>query len=445
MKSKQDGKKRFYFKWPWNVVIYIILVVLLRIFAILPILLIMWWNKKQQPDGPEEGYCLQRTRGRLSGLIAAAIFLAIGGGAFLFFYLGQTLPKELERMDQSEKIVYYLSPVLGVIALAVGIFLAYRSLRDALCPEKSQLAKSIRAQLPYPDEAPPVQELFGMVDRDLKENGQWFGKVGIGKEWVLGDEVSSIPRIRGVFGRSEQRITHSGNRTRATLIVQLLIVDDRQHWQITDLRAPKELSAAMECLQQRAPAAIFGGYDSEEYHEFSSAKEEEWQAKERAYRQRKARVEEAERQEQERRSQNQVLTLPDGSVTSRMTADSLRQLLLQCRQNGENRPFHLVPGIPFQGEGRTFSRLVCFPGSGQEPVELFLEEYSGSPGEPGTYGWSAEVSPGEAETVLRDWLRGEVPALRNWTQMEYCNHGWQQASRRRSGETASAPPQPRRD
>ena len=29
----------------------------------------MWWNKKQQPDGPEEGYCLQRARGRLTGLI----------------------------------------------------------------------------------------------------------------------------------------------------------------------------------------------------------------------------------------------------------------------------------------------------------------------------------------------------------------------------------------
>ena len=54
MESKESSKKRFYFKWPWNVVVYIVLAVSLRIFAIPVILLIMRWNKKQQPDGPEE-------------------------------------------------------------------------------------------------------------------------------------------------------------------------------------------------------------------------------------------------------------------------------------------------------------------------------------------------------------------------------------------------------
>ena len=55
MEPKEPSKKRFYPKWPWNVLVYITLVVLLRIFSIPLILLIMWWNKKQQPDGPEEG------------------------------------------------------------------------------------------------------------------------------------------------------------------------------------------------------------------------------------------------------------------------------------------------------------------------------------------------------------------------------------------------------
>ena len=55
MESKKGSKKRFYLKWPWNVVVYIVLAVVLRIFSIPLILLIMWWNKKQQPDGPEEG------------------------------------------------------------------------------------------------------------------------------------------------------------------------------------------------------------------------------------------------------------------------------------------------------------------------------------------------------------------------------------------------------
>ena len=203
MESKETSKKRFYFKWPWNVVVYIILVAVLRIFAIPPILLIMWWNKKQQPDGPEEGYCLQRTRGRLTGLIAVAAFCAGGAGALWFFYLGQTLPQEAEQLDSQMRIFYYLCPFLGIGAILIGIFLAYRSLRDALYPEKSALAQSIRDQLPYPDEAPPVKELFAMVDQDLRENGQWAGKMGIGKEWVLGDSVSRISRIRGVFDRVE--------------------------------------------------------------------------------------------------------------------------------------------------------------------------------------------------------------------------------------------------
>ena len=74
--SRDTSKRHFYLKWPWNVVAYVVLAVVLRIFAVPVILLMMWWNKKQQPDGPEEGYCLRRTRGRLTGLIFAALFAA---------------------------------------------------------------------------------------------------------------------------------------------------------------------------------------------------------------------------------------------------------------------------------------------------------------------------------------------------------------------------------
>ena len=113
METEKDKKKRFYLKWPWNVVVYIFLVVLLRIFAIPFILLIMWWNKKQQPDGPEEGYCLQKTRRRLIGLIPAAFCLLFGGLSLGFFYMGHTLPEEAERLNEEMRIFYYLSPFLG--------------------------------------------------------------------------------------------------------------------------------------------------------------------------------------------------------------------------------------------------------------------------------------------------------------------------------------------
>ncbi|HIT80042.1 MAG TPA: sel1 repeat family protein, partial [Candidatus Faecivivens stercorigallinarum] len=154
----------------------------------------------------------------------------------------------------------------GSGAVLIGIFLAYRSLRDALYPEKSALAQSIRDQLRYPDETPPVKELFAMVDQDLKQNGQWCGKMGIGKEWVLGDVVSAISRIRGVFSRVERHTHHAGQRTQVTYTYEIWIVDDRQQRQVTSFKSEKQLEEAIDCLRHRAPAAVFGRYDSKEYN-----------------------------------------------------------------------------------------------------------------------------------------------------------------------------------
>ncbi len=445
MESKESPKKRFYLKWPWNVVVYIVLVVVLRIFAIPVILLIMWWNKKQQPDGPEEGYCLQRTHGRLTGLLWAAIFLIGGGLAIWLFLTAQSMPYEAERLKEEMSFGYYLIPVAGAGAILVGIFLAYRSLRDALVPEKSALAQSIRDQLPYPDEAPPVKKLFAMVDQDLKQNGQWCGKLGVGKEWVLGDAVSRISRIRGVFSRVEQHIRRAGKRTQVTYTYEIRIVDDRRELQVTSLRSKQEVEQAMDCLRRRAPAAVFGVYDSKEYQNLLYAKEEEQQyAQERAYRQRKAQFEQRERKEQERLAQNQVLTLPDGSVTSRITWDTIYQLLRQPNQKGETVPFQLVPGIPIQGEGHTFSRLACLAGGAAQPTRILMEEYSGTPGVPGQYAWTRDVAAGEAEDVLRGWLRGEIPSLENWTKMERSGRTWQQVMERPNRGPVPTPPQPHR-
>lgn len=446
METKETSKKRFYLKWPWNVVVYLVLVVVLRIFAIPVILLIMQWNKKQQPDGPEEGYCLQRTRGRLTGLIWAAVFLIGGGLAIWFFAVAQTMPYEVEKLKEELSFGYYLIPVAGAGAILVGIFLAYRSLRDALVPEKSALAQSIRNQLSYPDEAPPVKELFAMVDQDLRQNGQWCGKLGIGKEWVLGDEVSRIPRIRGVFSRVERHIRHAGKRTQATYIYEIWIVDDRRELQITSLRSKQEVEQAMDCLRHRAPAAMFGVYDSKEYKDLAYAKEEEQQyAQERAYRQRKAQQEEQDRQEQKRLDQNQVLTLPDGSVTSRISWDTIYQLLRQPNQTGETVPFQLVPSIPFHKQGHTFSRLACLAGGAAQPTRILIEEYSGTPGVPGQYAWTRDVAAGEAEEVLRGWLRGESPTLSGWTRMERSGRTWQQVMERGRRKPSPTPPQPHRD
>lgn len=283
--ERDKTKKRMYLKWPWNLVVYVLLVVLLRIFAIPVILLLMWWNKKQQPDGPAEGYCLQRTRGRLILLVwaAVALLMAAAGAA----YLTHSWTVDKTGWDYMEYIKLAVAGLLAVGGLLVAGYLAYIGLRDAFCPEKSQLARSIRQQLPYPEEAPPVKELFAMVDEDVRQNGQWFGRLAVGREWILGDEVSYIPRIRGVFWRDETRTRRSGNRVTTTRILQLWILDDRQQCRPTDLRQPKELQAALDCLRQRAPAAMFAKYDSREYNDCIHADEQQWYFMEREFERRK--------------------------------------------------------------------------------------------------------------------------------------------------------------
>lgn len=283
--ERDKTKKRMYLKWPWNLVGYVLLVVLLRIFAIPVILLLMWWNKKQQPDGPAEGYCLQRTRGRLILLVWAAVALLMAAAGAAYLTLSWTVDKT--GWDYMEYIKLAAAGLLAVSGLLAAGYLAYTGLRDAFCPEKSQLARSIRQQLPYPEEAPPVKELFAMVDEDVRQNGQWFGRLAVGREWILGDEVSYIPRIRGVFWRDETRTRRSGNRVTTTRILQLWILDDRQQCRPTDLRQPKELQAALDCLRQRIPAAVFAKYDSREYNDCIHADEQQWYFMEREFERRK--------------------------------------------------------------------------------------------------------------------------------------------------------------
>lgn len=292
MQPEKKEQKRFYLKWPWDLMVYALLVVLLRVFSIPVILLLVRWNKKQQPDGPAESYCLQRARRQLILLVwaAAALLMAAAGAAYL------TLSWKADKTgwDFMEYIKLAAAGLLAVGGVLAAGYLIYTGLRDAFCPEKSRLAQSIRDQLTYPEEAPPAKELFAMVDEDLRRNGRWFGRLAVGSEWILGDEVLYIPRIRGVFWRDEIRTRRSGNRVTTARILQLWFLDDRQQCQPTDLRSPKEMQAALDCLHQRVPAAVFAKYDSREYNDCIHADEQQWYFMEQEFERRKARLEQDE-------------------------------------------------------------------------------------------------------------------------------------------------------
>ena len=280
------GNGGFRLKWPWNWVVCGVFVVaawyLIGIFSLLLAALFLWWQRKRHPDAvPQGGYCLDRTRKRLARLLWSLLYLLLAAGCGVVFFLGFGEEKE----EISDWAVWIVSG--GGFLLFTGCFLyeTYTDLRDAFFPAKSRLARSIRSQLPYPDEAPPVGELFAMVDRDIESNGQWFDRVAIGKEWVLGDEASAISRIRGVFSRDEIKVRYSNGRRQSTRVIELYIVDDRKQVQLTAMRNPGELKMAVTCLRLRVPEARFAGYES--MSAFTGQSEEEWQSMERDFRRRR--------------------------------------------------------------------------------------------------------------------------------------------------------------
>ncbi|NBI09263.1 hypothetical protein D1641_04420 [Colidextribacter sp. OB.20] len=283
----QGNKGGFRLKWPWNWVACGVFVVgagylIGYLWSALLAALFLWWQKKRHPDeAPEGGYCLDRTRKRLARLLWSLLYLLLAAGCGVVFFMGFGEEKE-ELMDWA---VWLVSGGGFAVFMVCFVIETWMDLRDAFFPARSRLAKSIRSQLPYPDEAPPVEELFAMVDRDIQENGQWFDRVAIGREWVLGDDVSSIARVRGVFARDEIKSRYINGRYQSARIIELYIVDDRRQIQSTGLRKPAELQAAVSCLRLRAPEAHFDGYAR--IARFVDRTEEDWQAMERDFQRRR--------------------------------------------------------------------------------------------------------------------------------------------------------------
>lgn len=298
----QGSKGGFRLKWPWNWVVCGVFVGVAGYFigylwSVLLAALFLWWQKKRHPGAvPQGGYCLDRTRKRLARLFWSLLYLLFAAAGGVCFYMQMQEDRAQWELGDWGFTVFSAVLCLGGAALCAAE--TYMDLRDAFFPAKSRLAQSIRSQLPYPEEAPDVAELFAMVDRDIRENGQWFDRVAIGGEWVLGDDVSSIARIRGVFPRDEIKVRYTNGRRQSARIVELYIVDDRRQIQTTGLRNPEELKAAVNCLRLRVPEAYFADHSG--MTEFMSRSEEEWQAAERSFRsrrdQRLARQEEQERE-----------------------------------------------------------------------------------------------------------------------------------------------------
>ena len=173
VKEKKGGG---FLRWPWNVVVYVLLAAVLRLFAIPVILVLLCIQRKNDPHGVEEGYCLSRTRKRIVWVLWGLLWLVVSAGLAYLFSMG--LRQDRAYWEAADYVTLAVSGGGSALMLALGVYMSYTGARDALFPGKSGLAASIRSQLPYPEEAPPVGELFAMVDEDLKANGRWFDEMG---------------------------------------------------------------------------------------------------------------------------------------------------------------------------------------------------------------------------------------------------------------------------
>ena len=403
----EEKKKRGFLRWPWNVVIYILLVVVFRIFSIPIILFLMWYQQKNNPHGIAEGYCLSRTRKHLSWLLWSLLLLFLSVCLAVYFLDGMQTDRSAWGTNDYVKLAISAG---GTAALAAaGLYMAYAALRDTFFPARSALAQSIRSQLPYPDEAPEVAKLFDMVDSDLKANGQWFGPVGIGKEWVLGDAANRIDRIRGIFVVDQLRVRSSGGRTQSSRTLELVLIDNRWQKTVTAFRDPGDLQAAADCLALRVPDARRGKND--QYAGFLQMDESQREEFERDFRQKQNRRASAQvLQESMNGSQDMILKLPNGDVTSRVSVSLAEDTLKRCLA-GEETGFELTPTRPIEGEGRAFRSLCCRVWTEAESapeVELMLT------GEEESSALVLTADDRRAEEILRKWLRREAPDLTGW-------------------------------
>ena len=356
-------------------------------------------EKNRYQNHPPVDYCMQRTQGRLTRLVLAALFLLVGA----LFGVGFLAMLWEDRSDWGLEnyAVLIFAGLLCAGFVISSVYEAYTSLRDGLFPEKSCLAKSIRSQLPYPESAPDVKELFAMVNRDIGQNGQWFDRIAVGKEWVLGDEVSAISRIRVVFGRNEIVRHHTQRGTQSTRVVELYIMDDRHQVQASSLRDLRELEPLMECLALRAPDALFLSYD--EFTKYNVMEEDEWQKVLQDYRRRKGQREATQYQYSDEMQQNMILTRSDGSVPSRVDGEELLKLL-----NQPSGAFTLTAGKPVIVGEHIFTEMRCIP-DGRGGFELLLKEAAGEPDAPFYCGGRKYAGREETRSILERWMCGQVP------------------------------------
>ena len=114
---------------------------------------------------------------RLRYLFLGVLLLLFGFFLMFFGLFGEEFP-ERDIMD-------YLLIIAGALIFLGGLYESFASLRDALRPGSSTLARSIRALLEPDRQGLDTDQLFALVDEDIAAYGRWFGNIAVGRQWFF--------------------------------------------------------------------------------------------------------------------------------------------------------------------------------------------------------------------------------------------------------------------
>lgn len=211
-------------------------------------------GRMQQSD------CRRQTKKSLRRIFSALIgfFIAVACGVTFMV----RLRSDKTYWEYTDYAALIVAAALAAAGFAFGLYELAVCIRDVFFPEKSRLAKSIRAQLPGPDTGRSAEELFGIVDRDISQNGIWFGgnKAAVGQEWVLSDDAVLISRIRAACGRDQITTHRTGSGVRSSRIIACYLLDDQKQTHRVDFYQPDEMRAFLDCLKLRSPDIFFCSY-----------------------------------------------------------------------------------------------------------------------------------------------------------------------------------------
>lgn len=339
-------------------------------------------------------YCRAKTISRLPRFFLGMVILVAGLVCFVVGFCGE-----------SKDFFDYLILFTGAIVLLAGGMTAFKNLRDVLFPSKSTLAKSIRVQLSASEKNLSGKELFSLVDRDISQYGKWFGCIAVGKEWVLGDEVTRLNRIRGIFDKDEW-IEITGKRK--VHRIQLILVTDQHKVQINEQRSSEELKKIKEYLLSIIPEA-FSGVNTD-YISFLAKTEEEFAEFERNFEQKKA--ERVQREKVEREHQvpwDIILENTQGQTISAVTREMVLEQIEQLKKEGEI--FSIFPSYPISiREKGLFQKLTSAFVQGKYRISACFRLPDGSYGD-----YVQIVEKPQLTQIMTDFLNGELPVyMTDW-------------------------------